>query len=83
MGAGLSRVAVSAEARDPLTSVGPRPSSSVSTLHLQLAPTDVAHVTRVEGPGVTSGEQQLTLTQRRNRVPADTPGHGPMGTGRP
>jgi hypothetical protein len=34
---------------------------SVSTLHPQLAPMDVAHVTRVEGPGDSAGDQQLTL----------------------
>jgi hypothetical protein len=36
---------------------------SVSRLHPQLAPVDVAHVTRVEGPGDGAGEQQqLRLT---------------------
>jgi hypothetical protein len=35
---------------------------SVSKLHPQLAPVDVAHVTRVEGPGDAAGAQQLTLT---------------------
>jgi hypothetical protein len=35
---------------------------SVSKLHPQLAPMDVAHVTRVEGPGDSAGGQQLTLT---------------------
>jgi hypothetical protein len=34
---------------------------SVSKLHPQLAPMDVAHVTRVEGPTDTPGGQQLTL----------------------
>jgi hypothetical protein len=34
---------------------------SVSTLHPQLAPIDVAHVTRVEGPDDGAGGQQLTL----------------------
>lgn len=35
---------------------------SVSTLHPQLAPTDVAHVARVEGPDNGAVGQQLTLT---------------------
>jgi hypothetical protein len=35
---------------------------SVSKLHPQLAPMDVAHVTRIEGPGDGAGGQQLTLT---------------------
>ena len=35
---------------------------SVSKLHPQLAPIDVAHVTRVERPGDGGGERQLTLT---------------------
>jgi hypothetical protein len=36
---------------------------SLGKLHLQLAPMDVAHATRVEGPDQTaSGAQQLTLT---------------------
>ena len=35
---------------------------SVSTLHPQLAPMDVAHVTRVEGPDDSAGGQQLPLT---------------------
>ena len=84
MGAGLSRVAVSGAARDPLTSMGMRPSKpvwlvvcscgweretvsewaarSVSKLHPQLAPMDVAHVTRVEGPdGDSKGDKQLSL----------------------
>jgi len=34
---------------------------SVSTLHPQLVPMDVAHVTRVEGPDDGVGGQQLTL----------------------
>jgi hypothetical protein len=34
---------------------------SVSRLHPQLAPVDVAHVTRVEGPESSAGGQQLTL----------------------
>jgi len=72
------------EARDPLTSVGMRPSKplwlvicscglaretvsewaarSVSELHPQLAPMDVAHVTRVEGPEDSAGGKQLRLT---------------------
>jgi len=33
----------------------------VSTLHPQLVPMDVAHVTRVEGPDDGVGGQQLTL----------------------
>ncbi len=33
----------------------------VSTLQPQLAPMDVAHVTRVEGPDDSAGERQLTL----------------------
>jgi hypothetical protein len=35
---------------------------SVSKLHLQLAPMDLAHVARVEGPGDSREGQQLTLT---------------------
>ena len=35
---------------------------SVSKLHRQLAPMDVAHVTRVEEPDGGAGGQQLTLT---------------------
>ena len=35
---------------------------SVSRLHPQLAPMDVAHVTRVEGPDGGAGGQQLSLT---------------------
>jgi hypothetical protein len=35
---------------------------SVSRLHPQLAPMDVAHMTRVEGPESGAGGQQLTLT---------------------
>ena len=35
---------------------------SVSKLHPQLAPMDVAHVSRVEGPEGSAGAQQLTLT---------------------
>jgi hypothetical protein len=35
---------------------------SVSKLHPQLAPMDVAHMTRVEGPESGAGGQQLTLT---------------------
>jgi hypothetical protein len=35
---------------------------SVSKLHPQLAPMDVAHVTRVEGPDNGAVGQQLTLT---------------------
>jgi hypothetical protein len=34
----------------------------VSTLHPQLAPMDVAHVTRLEGPDGGARGQQLTLT---------------------
>jgi len=37
-------------------------SESVSKLHPQLAPMDVAHVTRVEGPDNGAVGQQLTLT---------------------
>jgi hypothetical protein len=33
-----------------------------SRLHPQLAPIDVTHVTRVEGPDGSAGDQQLTLT---------------------
>jgi hypothetical protein len=36
--------------------------NSVSKLHPQLAPMDVAHVTRVEGPDNGAVGQQLTLT---------------------
>ena len=36
--------------------------NSVSKLHPQLAPMDVTHVTRVDGPGDSAGGQQLTLT---------------------
>jgi hypothetical protein len=35
---------------------------SVSRLHPQLSPMDVAHETRVEGPESGAGGQQLTLT---------------------
>ena len=35
---------------------------SVSKLHPQLAPMDVAHVTRIEGPDDSGRGQQLTLT---------------------
>ena len=36
---------------------------SVSKLHPQLAPMDVVHVTRIEGPDQgTGGPQQLSLT---------------------
>ena len=35
---------------------------SVSWLHPQLAPMDVAHVPRIEGPDDGVGSQQLTLT---------------------
>jgi hypothetical protein len=35
---------------------------SASKLHPQLAPMDVAHVTRVEGPDEGTVGQQLTLT---------------------
>ena len=35
---------------------------SVSKLHPQLAPMDVAHVTRIEGPADGTGDRQLTLT---------------------
>jgi len=35
---------------------------SVSKPHPQIAPMDVAHVTRVEGPDDSAGGQQLTLT---------------------
>jgi hypothetical protein len=35
---------------------------SVSKLHPQLAPVDVTHMTRVEGPPDTRRGQQLTLT---------------------
>jgi len=35
---------------------------SVSRLHPELAPMDVAHVTRIEGPGNSTDGQQLTLT---------------------
>jgi hypothetical protein len=35
---------------------------SVSKLHPQLGPTDVAHTTRVEGPDGSAGGQQLELT---------------------
>jgi len=35
---------------------------SVSKLRPQLAPMDVAHVTRVEGPGGRLGYRQFTLT---------------------
>ena len=35
---------------------------SVSKLHPQLAPMDVAQMTRVEGPESGAGGQQLTLT---------------------
>jgi len=35
---------------------------SVSKLHPQLAPMDVTHVIRVEGPDSGPGGQQLTLT---------------------
>ena len=36
--------------------------NSASKLHPQLAPMDVAHVTRVEGPDNGAVGQQLTLT---------------------
>jgi hypothetical protein len=48
---GWEREAVSEWAAQPL-----------STLHPQLAPMDVAHVTRVEGPDQASAARQLTLT---------------------
>jgi hypothetical protein len=35
---------------------------SASKLHPQLAPMDVTHATRVEGPDDSAGGQQLTLT---------------------
>ena len=35
---------------------------SVSKLHPQLAPMDVAHTTRVEGPDEDADGQQLSLT---------------------
>jgi hypothetical protein len=35
---------------------------SVSKLHPQLAPMDVAHMTRVEGPDDSGRGQQLTMT---------------------
>jgi hypothetical protein len=35
---------------------------SVSKLHPQLAPMDVNHATRVEGPNDSAAGQQLTLT---------------------
>jgi hypothetical protein len=35
---------------------------SISKLHPRLAPVDVAHVTRIEGPGEPGKGQQLTLT---------------------
>jgi len=35
---------------------------SVNKLHPQIAPMDVVHVTRVNGPGEGAGPQQLSLT---------------------
>jgi hypothetical protein len=39
--------------------------NSASTLHPRLAPTDVAHETRVEGSDDSERGQQLTLAQAR------------------
>jgi hypothetical protein len=46
----------------PSVSVLRRKVRSVSKLHRQVAPMDVAHVTRVEGPESGGGGKQLTLT---------------------
>jgi hypothetical protein len=42
---------------------------SIAKLHPQLASMDVAHVTRVEGPGATSLGQQLTLGNAEHEGP--------------
>jgi len=42
---------------------------SIAKLHPQLASVDVAHVTRVEGPGATSIGQQLTLGNAEHEGP--------------
>jgi hypothetical protein len=46
---------------------------TASKLHPQLAPMDVTHVTRVEGPESAAGGEQLPLTQLVNRSPHARP----------
>jgi hypothetical protein len=59
---------------------------SVSKLHRQLDRTGGEHLTRIEGPGNSADERQLTLTQRGTLRPGCLPTHPAFarrGRGRP